>query len=117
MTVPCSDPCPHCGGYCISRWARAGLGPARSARCETCGQRVSVAWLPATVMLVLIVFVSAVGGLVAVFYLKPLGLSWSAPVFAVGGLITSAPFWLLWPRVVPLVGRGGPPITGDGVHR
>jgi len=99
------DSCPHCGGYCLSRWARACLGPARSVRCATCGQRVSVAWLPGIFLSLLIGVAATIGGGLAVFYLVPDSPEWWAVVFVVAGLLSSVLPALAWNRFVPLVAR------------
>ena len=36
--------CPHCGNQAMSAGAKLWLGPARTTRCKSCGQHVSVGW-------------------------------------------------------------------------
>jgi hypothetical protein len=44
--------CPHCGQAAISMARKLTLGPASTAACRACGQRVGVAFWPAMMSLV-----------------------------------------------------------------
>ena len=96
--------CPHCGNPALSAGAKLWLGPVRTVRCRSCGERVSVAW--GRSVLVLSLFL----GPLLVLNLIHLYLDRAAPplVYAVGLvalLIGAVAMFRLYVNFVPLVKR------------
>ena len=86
--------CPYCGNEALTVSRKAALGPIRSARCKSCGKRISVH--PASVLAV-IPFVAGIG---AAWYLRS-----AAGVAAIA--VGAVAMFLLHEYFVPLVRRDG----------
>ena len=74
-------------------------------RCNTCGQFVSVPWLPSLAFALISSFGTVIGGLGAFALLSPLAPGWFVPVSLVGILAVNVPLLWLYYRFVPLVAR------------
>ena len=62
--------CPYCGKEAFGALRKATLGPARSARCQSCGRRVSVG------PVALLAVIPFLAGIWAAWYLRsPIGIA------------------------------------------
>jgi hypothetical protein len=96
--------CPHCGNPAMSAGAKLWLGPARTVKCRSCGQRVSVAWGRSALML------SLAFGPLFVFHLVRFLLGaatpqWVYPVTMAAMIVGIIAMLLLYAKFVPLVKR------------
>jgi hypothetical protein len=96
--------CPHCGNPAMSAAKKLWVGPARTVRCKSCGQPVSVAWLQSGLVLslgwapfLIVALFPVVTGVAA-----PLWVDIAAVAAFLIGLV--AMFWL-YVKFVPLVRR------------
>jgi len=95
--------CPSCNQSAMSAVAKLGVGPLRSKPCQSCGQNLSVAWLP----YMLVSLASSLFPFVAVL-LAIVTASGSLVAALVGVIVFSLPALWLHYRLVPLVARSLP---------
>ena len=95
--------CPSCGQSAMSAVAKLGVGPLRSKPCRSCGQNLSVAWLPYMLVSIASSLLPFVGVLLVI------AIAGGSLVAALVGVIafSSPALWLHY-RLVPLVVRNLP---------
>ena len=96
--------CPHCGNQCLGFWSKVSLGLARTVRCQSCGNRVSVALLRSSLHLLAVGLIPIACGLLAMEVADAFGVSlWTTAMISIA-VGVGIEFWLYY-RFVPLVRR------------
>jgi hypothetical protein len=98
--------CPRCQQGAFSTWTKLCLGPLRRVPCNQCGAKLSVAWVPSTLLILLSSFVATLGGFIAMTLISnPGNLGLLLALFIAGAVGSATPFLWVYANFVPLVAR------------
>ena len=81
--------CPYCGKPAVSTWRKLCLGPVTTAKCEACGERISVSYLS---VLFLVPFFAAM-----IWWALAVEPFWGLAALCGGALIVGVTFFLSMP--------------------
>jgi len=96
--------CPHCSKKAFSVARLLCLGPARSARCQSCGFQLSVGWLVFVPFLIIFSHLPVVAAFASLFYVgSALGGFAAFAASLAAGLLVGAPLAWVYSRLVQFV--------------